>query len=707
MLNAPTRDIGSLDLNYGLWLGEWFETIPDLQWPRTVETYSRMRYDPQLTGVLAAWTLPIRRATWAVDPSGCRDEVVQVVADDLGLPILGADNKPGPARRRGVRWSEHLRLAMLSLTFGHMVFERRYEIRGGQARLVNLGERMPHTIGDINLNPDGTVASISQHTAASQPIPAERLVWYVHEREGSNWAGRSIMRAAYGAWLLKHELWRVHATSNRRFGMGIPAVEAPAGATPAQIAEAQRLASAMRAGDQSGVGLPPGFKISLSGMTGSAPDTLAFISYLDQQMSRQALAGLMDLGQTPNGSRALGQAFLDLFMLALQATANEMAEMATSGHAGMPGIVTHLVDTNWGQDEPAPRIVASDVGTQHEVTAEALQMLMAAGAISPDPELEAYVRQTLRLPERAEELPPPAPAAASAKTTPAPPEVDPEENPEAEPETAQEAAQRRLTRSSARPRKGRAATGQRQMTLDEAESGVDPDAVQSLWERALEALLAAWKSISQAWRDKLAELVRAAVDGRNLPALAHMHLDSEEAEQVLNEALVALAEASAQQMAAEAAAQQVPVEPPPVDEGHLGAIAAALAALLAVWLAGAAAREALRLAVPGADGSDVADAVTDHLESLSDGFLREQFGGALSTAQMTGRFAVLDAAPAARYQALEILDRNTCPACAEIDGTVFDDLDAAKAVYGTGGYIDCHGRQRCRGLVIATWRGTL
>src|SRR5260221_4214118 len=119
--------------------------------------------------------------------------------------------------------------------------------------------------------------------------------------EGSQWAGISMLRPAFGAWLLKHETWRVHATSIRRFGMGVPTVTAPAGGTGAQVQEANALASSMRVGDSSGVGLPAGFSFALTGLTGSVPDALAFIQYLDQQMSVMALVGMLDLGQTETG----------------------------------------------------------------------------------------------------------------------------------------------------------------------------------------------------------------------------------------------------------------------------------------------------------------------------------------------------------------------------------------------------------------------
>src|SRR5262245_25141109 len=97
MVTAPTRDIGHIDdaVLYGDLYQQMQEYVPALSWPLSVRTYQQMRLDPQLKAILAAYTLPIRRATWAIDPAGCRDEVVKVVADDLGLPVLGQDSEPG------------------------------------------------------------------------------------------------------------------------------------------------------------------------------------------------------------------------------------------------------------------------------------------------------------------------------------------------------------------------------------------------------------------------------------------------------------------------------------------------------------------------------------------------------------------------------------------------------------------------------------
>lgn len=750
----PTTDLGRPDLIWGNagqgLMSDWLETTADLIWPLTVRTYGRMRRDPQLTAVLAAYTLPILRANWRIDGAGCRDEVVQMVADDLGLPILGTDTTPGPARRRGIAWADHLRLALLSLTYGHMPFERRYEIRNGQARLINLGERMPHTITDIAVNNDGTLRSIRQEPTGTVDIPARRLAWYVHDREGANWAGTSVLRPAFGPWMLKHEMWRVHATSIRRFGMGVPNVKAPAGGTPGQVLEAQRLASAMRVGDQSGVGLPAGFELAITGMQGSVPDAMAYIRYLDQQMSTMALAGLIDLGNTTNGSRALGDTFLDLFLLSLQAVADDIASTATSGHPGMPGIVTDIVDLNWGEDEPAPRIVCADVGENHELNAEAISKLIASGALTADADLEAYLRGTYRLPARAQEdaasgrsyqydldygiltvnerraqiglppvpdgdvLPEPAEARVSPPALPAPtPKPAPSKLPAPTPSSG-DGEPVAAARGARAPRRrhvhniraaGDETAGNRQLTTTEAASGLDPDAVQTSWQTTLDTLIEQWATVSAAQQAELANQIAAAISAGEVTALAGLAVTTAPAAEILATAMIALAIESAGQMIAEAATQGVKIPKPKVDKTRLTETATTIADLMGESTATTAGREAIRIAGDSTDGKDIAKQVTTHLETLTDAWPREQLGGALTSAQNYGRMVAVAAAPTKPVLAAsEVLDKATCEACREIDGHEFESIAEANAAYASGGYTGCLGRLRCRGILIALWK---
>lgn len=424
-MTTPTTMRGYLDdqLSWDSLVADLSDTVPDCLWPASNETYRQMRRHPQLAGVLSAYGLPIRRAASALNPAGCRDEVAQLVADDMGLPVVGRD-RPSAARVRGVSWPDHLRLALLNLPFGHSGFEMLAEIRDGKARLVELSERLPVTIGEIHVDTVGRFAGVTQlmYTGKRSPqLRAEHLVWYAREREGAAWWGQSLLRPAYPAWLLSREMLRVTATGHRRFSVGVPTGEWDAGVnpSPAQHVQLQQAMSSARVGETGGMALPPGAHMKLVGLTGSVPDTLAFIRYLDQTMSGMALAGFLNLGTTETGSRALAGEFIDLFLLADQAEADAIADTATRQ------IAARIVGWNWGDDEPVPAVQIADVGAKHEVTAEALKLLLDSGALQADPALEAHIRRQFKLPER-EGMPAPAPsvqgatiAAANRRTRPA------------------------------------------------------------------------------------------------------------------------------------------------------------------------------------------------------------------------------------------------------------------------------------------------
>lgn len=236
------------------------------------------------------------------------------------------------------------------------------------------------------------------------------------------------------------------------------------------------------------------------------------------------------------------------------------------------------------------------------------------------------------------------------------------------------------------------------------------DDVRAQFDEALAALLDAWEPIAEAQYAELAVQIEEAVDADDPAKLAGLSVASDAAARELRRALADMAETAAAQMAAEAAEQGVKVQPPKLDKGLRNAfgselieIAAAAAGLLAADIAASAGREALRLLVPGARGSEVAEKVSQFLGGLKNWFRRDQLGGALHRAQNAGRIATLQAAPTARYFASEKNDANRCPPCAEIDGTEFADLDAVQALYGSGGYLHCEGGIRCRGTVTAVW----
>jgi hypothetical protein len=426
---APTREIGYAQAsvlsgsNSTWWMYE-DETTPELIWPQSVRVFDQMRTtDSQVQSVLRAVTHPLLRTPWRVNPAGARAEVTQFVADDLGLPVVGKAPTPLPRTRDRFSWTDHLNHALLMLPFGHSFFEQVYRIdeTTSQAHLRKLAPRLPKTIDEINVARDGGLISIRQYaspgSSEQKPIPVDRLVAYVHQKEGGNWLGRSILRAGYKNWLLKDRLLRVQAQTIERNGMGIPTYTAAE--TEKDLSTGLAMATTLRSGEAAGAALPFGATLKLMGVEGQLPDAEPAIRYHDEQLARAVLAHFLNLG-TQTGSWALGSTFADFFVLSLQMVAQQIADVATQH------IVEDLVDLNFGENEPAPKIVFDEIGSRQAATAEAIKALIDAGVISPDDVLEGAVRQQYGLPPRDEatERKPPEPAGPAPQT-----QTQPDERP--------------------------------------------------------------------------------------------------------------------------------------------------------------------------------------------------------------------------------------------------------------------------------------
>jgi hypothetical protein len=387
------------------WVAETNEENPDLQWPKSINVFDRMRReDPQVKSVLRAVTLPIMRTEWAIDGTGCRPEVVAHIAADLGLPIKGQP-PTAPLRTKGrFSFKEFLRLALLSLVYGHSYFEQVYDQSTGATHLAKLAWRPPRTITNIEVARDGGLVAIEQGGlmgSGKVRIEVENLVAFVHEREGANWLGESLLRSAYKMWILKDRVLRIQALTAERNGLGMPVFtvgDPPEGDfdqmvewLDAEIKRGLDIVKQARAGEAAGVSLSKGSTFLFVGVSGKLPDTDKPIRYYDEQIARAVLAHFLNLG-TETGSWALGSTFANFFTDSLNAVAQNMADVIQQH------VIEDLVDKNWGEAEPAPRIVPAAIGEQQQITAEAIKALIESGAIKVDDSLRAYVRDKFGLP---------------------------------------------------------------------------------------------------------------------------------------------------------------------------------------------------------------------------------------------------------------------------------------------------------------------
>ncbi len=230
-------------------------------------------------------------------------------------------------------------------------------------------------------------------------------------------------------------------------------------------------------------------------------------------------------------------------------------------------------------------------------------------------------------------------------------------------------------------------------------------ALGAAWEAALEQVMSRWPDLQAGQRAQLRTQIAAAIDAGDVGALAALQVDSTASAEAIHGALTTLAVI--------AAAQVVDANPgigltAAVPDDVLAQRASTVAALLAVGHALAAAREALRLAVPGASGSQVAADVDAELREASDAGARGQIGGALTGAANRARVDTMASGPVGSIYADETLDGSTCEPCRRHHGRFVcttDDLGPYDRLYtALGGYVDCEGRARCRGTVTGVWR---
>jgi hypothetical protein len=740
--SAPTSELGQAGqlitgINTDVGYIDEREWVDAFRFPTSIETADRMATDPQVAGLECASYLPMRRFRYSIDPGDARDEVAQGCADDIGIPILGEKLKRPLRTRDRFSLDDHLRLALRAPRYGFYPFEQVGRIDEREMwRLRKLAPRPPFTIMEVRVARDGGLVDIKQNLSfrgiqGPPPIPVNRLVFYCWDREGGNWYGRSALRPLYGAWRAKRDLVGIDVVKHRRNGMGVPVSrETQEGIGKQQAEKAAAVANSWRTGDHSSAHMPYGTDLDLKGVTGNLPDTLASIRYHDQQMARAWGQMFAELGSTEHGSRALGAELGDLFRLTQDAIAKWFVETFTAH------VIEDWVDWNYGEDEPAPTLVF-ERDESPELALGDLGVMVERGLIDIDDELKAYLRERYNLPT-AEEIEKKAPQGQSyaydldygvitvderraqiglpplpngAGEVPATPSIDRREEGGPAGDLVATAARTARGKGGMRYVVTRAALAdpsprRRDPTDREVRAAADFDVIDAQWRDSLAQLLEAWEDVTAAQVDALVSQVEDA-DG-DLEQLAVLDAPVE-GESIIADAMRAVAREAAEIARAEAKAQGVDLAATPVMaaqadmdpvEESIAARAAAYARRLAASLTESAAWKAV--ADHGTD--DLAATVRSHLESLSGAFVEQRLGGALSAAQTEGRAATQAAAEkaagGAEYDASELLDTNTCDACASHDGTTYTSLDDARRDYPGAGFVGCEGGDRCRGLLV-------
>lgn len=421
MTTVPQRELGVGDTGSPAdwWNSLATEKVPELRWPFAYEVYDDMLTGPQVAGVFTAVVQTVLGAGWRVDGTGCRPDITQHVARDLGIPIVGArendEDTTLPVEDK-FSWDEHVEIAIDEyLRYGHSIFEQKAAWgEDGLWHLAKLGWRSGRTITKYNVARDGGLISIEQSPAGTSglivsgsgglasagargtgkptPLPVSRIVVYVRNRRGGNWRGESLLRPAYGPWMMSSRAQRIELILGERAGSPVVVYKGAQG--EADLLKGKSIATNVRVGREAGVAIPYGAELELKGIQGTLPNLDKVIRRHDERIAGSVLANFLNLGsQSGTGSYALGSTFFNAFVLALQKIAKDIARTA-SRH-----VVADLVRWNW-PGERAPRLVFDEIGARRDALVQALATLVQAGVLTSDDNLEEFVRTAIGIPAK-------------------------------------------------------------------------------------------------------------------------------------------------------------------------------------------------------------------------------------------------------------------------------------------------------------------
>jgi hypothetical protein len=400
------------------------EYLPELTGRPAADVYDKMRRaDAKIKMALSAVKSPLKKATWDIEKADETPEAEKIA--EFCKFILFED--------MGKTWSEFLGEATSVIDFGHAVFEKTHKAVVGHPTWGNyngiksLGFRSQRTIERWHLNPDGQIRDIEQFVYGDLErrvlIPGAHLVKFALDKEGDNYEGISMLRAAYGAWWRKNLYLRLSSAGFERAAIKTPVLKYPQGQQNSdQFAKAYAALQVYMSHQNSALTLPEGYEVVFLDSDFDADKAVSLIEFENKEIVHAFVANFLALGQDGKGSYSLSFDLSDFFLSTVEFIGEMMCDELNRA------VIKDIVDLNFGPQEKYPRLTCTGISDKAgKELAEIIQILLNSHAITAGPELEDNLRQRYGLPEKPE-----------GQEEPSPDQVEetPEENEDAEAEAA-------------------------------------------------------------------------------------------------------------------------------------------------------------------------------------------------------------------------------------------------------------------------------
>lgn len=415
-------ELGSTGLKrWGGYVDEEF--LPQLRGHKAVAVFNEMRFnDPVVGAVVFAVDMLLRQITWRSEPASgdMEDQRAAMFLDECMNDMSHTFSD---------LISEILSMLVFGWSWHEVVYKRRIgDVRNPRFRSkFNDGligwRKMPiraqETLHEWDFGNDGGIDGMWQNAPPDYQmvhLPIEKSLLFRTSIHKNNPEGLSILRNAYRPWYYKKRMEEVEGIGIERDLAGLPVAKIPAKYLhPNASEDEQAIANAfkkmvrnVRRDEQEGLVLPKEFDdegnevydfelLSSGGSRQINIDTA--ITRYEQRIAMTILADFILIGHENVGSYALSVNKTGIFRTALNAWADSVAEVFNRHE------IPRLFDLNGWRLAKYPSIVPGEVDPPDiSELGQFIQHVSGAGMqLFPDPELENFIRDAAKLPQKSEE----------------------------------------------------------------------------------------------------------------------------------------------------------------------------------------------------------------------------------------------------------------------------------------------------------------
>ena len=365
-----------------------------------------VREDPVAKAIKLAWTLPVVRSAWTVEPNG--DD-----AKALEIAEFVRANFWEYAQNGFQEFIEHA-VSMVWRGFALSEIIVKFDRDSKQTVLAQLAPILPRTV-DGWLRYEGEGWGVQQYQymgdplAGSRPAPGElsvpnlapgKLLHFTWDPDADAPEGTSILRPCYAGWRQRRLYLKLEAAGYERGAFGIPYVEIDPAARQGDSSTVNEILRELRTGSRAWATLPPGYTLKFADFPMKGTEIREARIAAGQDMARSALATFLFTGEKA-GAFSLIKGQQDFFQMALQTAADSIAAVLSTG---ANCLIKRLVSWNFQNVDQFPKLTPGSISIGDPVgLVNAVKVAAEAGTLTPGEDLEESIRSALGLPEMPDE----------------------------------------------------------------------------------------------------------------------------------------------------------------------------------------------------------------------------------------------------------------------------------------------------------------